>query len=298
MSSCSFRHLLLCVPLLAVSSFQLRGENLVAVLSTASPEYAAKRLKDGKLTPETYVVMKGHFIPGFTVDHSLTKTKFADVVRRLAPALRQQEYYPAKDIHSADIVLVIHWGATSPRVHENQLYDINRSNELTGKYNEARAREAGMGDDTVANFSQNQSWAINTELNDELLQVTAREAQNDYDLMSAATLLGLSGELRKENAQLFETTYGGFIRTMLEEDRYFINVTALDAHEMFEQKRLKRLWSAKLSIRSPGFNFGIAAERISVVGGQYFGTNQLGLKTAPAKIRQGKVEIGDTIVIE
>lgn len=281
-----------------------RAENLVAVLSTADPGYVTDRMKDGKLTPQTYVVMKGHFIPGFTRDGSLEKMKFADIVRKLAPSLQQQEFYPAKSIRDADIMLVIHWGATSPRIHENQLKDYSDMQRLSNELSEAKAREAQGGGAIVGldiaspdNLLARPSYSIRSDMDYAALETATDQMQSDNDLMSAASILGVTAELKKEQSRMIDTPHGVLIRTMLEEDRYFIHVLAYDAKELFEHKTLKRLWTARMSIRSPGINFAAASERISVVGGKFFGTNQTELLAAPAKVREGHVEVGEAIVV-
>ena len=70
---------------------------------------------------------------------------------------------------------------------------------------------------------------------------------------------------------------------MLDEERYFIIVVAYDCAAMLKEKKLTRLWSTKLNIRSPGVNFFIALNRMSTIGGMFYGSTMERLQIEPAK---------------
>lgn len=275
-----------------------RAENLVAVFSVATPEYLAKRKVDGKLVPQTYVVMKGQYLGGMLRDDSLEKARFADIVRQLAPGLKQQEFYPAKSFATADLLLVIHWGATSANIHEGNLKNAAEIQQLASEYKELRERSESGGGDAPRLALDNAWMDAGHTLNFAILQDQHDRLRHELNLENTAVVLGLASELRRNNARMVDTPEAQDLRTMLEEDRYFINVSAYDAKAMIANKEMKRVWTAKLSVRSPGVNFGMAAHRIGVVGGQYFGTNQDSLQVKPAKLREGTVEIKDLIIID
>jgi hypothetical protein len=97
-----------CIPV-------VRAERLVLARSTVTNEYLENRMKDGKPLPQSYVFMPGRFLPGTTRDKSLEKMSFRAIAERLAVDLRRQEFHPAAALQKADLLLVVHWGATAGR---------------------------------------------------------------------------------------------------------------------------------------------------------------------------------------
>jgi hypothetical protein len=135
----------------------------------------------------------------------------------------------------------------------------------------------------------------------------AREANNLFQevdqtamglsMSSNAQLLGFSAELQRDLQSAFGTTEGEMIRSMLADQRYFLIVMAYDYQVLMKEKKRKLLWSARLSMRSPGMNFREGIQDMSLVGADFFGRESEGVKVRLPVIKEGKVEIGPVRVL-
>jgi hypothetical protein len=284
----------------------LHAEKMVVVFASADPAYEASRQKDGKLLRQTYVFVEGRFIGGTVKDPQLEKTPFRRIAAKLAADLREQEYYPSKTVQAADLLLVVHWGATSPRRHEQQLMEMNTSRTVTqvagntalaADLEAQRTAEASGpgGFDLAVYDASDPNKPFEEAVERDLFALEASSAE--VSLADAAATLGISEELRRESLRPNFTEYNRTLRSFLQEERYFIVVTAYDAQKFFRTRKLHRVWVARLSIRSPGVSFHTALERMSRVGGSFFGTNQEKLRMRKAPLRKADVEIGELILI-
>jgi hypothetical protein len=119
----SFRHQLAALGLLALS-LPLAADERVALTATASPDYTQRKFDGAKPRPETYVFLEGKRTEGITADRSIDGMPFRRIVEYLAPELAKQQYFPTTDIKNADLLLVVHWGTTIPRITDDQLRGI------------------------------------------------------------------------------------------------------------------------------------------------------------------------------
>lgn len=71
----------------------------------------------------------------------------------------------------------------------------------------------------------------------------------------------------------YEDAYGDLNRKSLDDDRYFLIVTAFDFQTLIREKEWKRVWSTEFSMRNPGINFHKAHLALSKAGGDYLGKN-------------------------
>jgi hypothetical protein len=88
----------------------------VVVSATANAEYTQRKFGGEKTTPESYVVMQGHYFEASIVDHSIDRMPFRRIAEIFAPELARRQYWPAKDAKDADLLIVVHWGTTMPRL--------------------------------------------------------------------------------------------------------------------------------------------------------------------------------------
>lgn len=274
-----------------------RADNLVVAFSAAAPGYAESRMKDGKLQPQTYVVMQGQFYGGATRDRSLEKTAFSTIVNRLAVDLKEQAFVPARSLGEAYLLLLVHWGVTIGKGNDYELEgrDRDRGRQLSMQFNSARQFEADDDANTRADVG---SAALRGEMDFEILQNSTDALNTELEQMPASVMLGFSRDLRNEQKKLMASEHQRTLVSLLETDRYFIVVIAYDRATLSQHKRLQRVWSCRLSMRSPGVNFPIALDRMGQVGGNFFGTCQSELKMVAAKKKRAEVKVGDAIVIE
>ncbi len=275
----------------------MRGDKLVVAFSSAAPGYLESRTKEGKLQPQTYVFMQGQFFGGATRDRSLTRTPFSSIVNRLAIDLKEQEFYPARSLTEADLLLVVHWGVTMGKGNDYEMNgrEQDRGRQLVLQHGSSLAQESALDHPVRPEVG---SAALRAEMDFEILQNSADAINSESQQMPASVMLGFSSDLRNEQAKMMGSEHQRTLVSLLEADRYFIVVIAYDRALLTREKKMKRLWSCRLSIRSPGVNFPIALDRMGQIGGMYFGSEQSGLRIERAKKKRAEVSIGEAIVIE
>lgn len=273
----------------------------VAVISTASPEYTQRKFAGGQPRTETYVFLEGRFFDGATVDRSLERMTFRQLAGFLAPELAKQNYLPARAIAQADLLLVVHWGATIPRVTTNQM----RSIETISVDN---ALEKQLETEIKATL------IAETPALEALLTTTGNEADrqigheqferlaDNLDLASGlasnAQLLGYALELNRLGKRPFFSAEEGTLLSDLGNERYFVIVKAFDLRAGVAPGRKNRaVWTLHVNIRSPGQNFTTALNLMGPAAANFFGRTTDGVMTVRPKERQGQVTLGELVIL-
>src|SRR5688572_16921499 len=83
--------------------------SLVSVNATAISQYVRPVDVRGQPRAESYVFTEGKYFGGRTLDTSLKRTGFEEIIRVLAPALAKQNYFPTKEVPAANLLLMVHW---------------------------------------------------------------------------------------------------------------------------------------------------------------------------------------------
>jgi hypothetical protein len=265
-----------------LTSLAIAREAAIAASATAGSDYARARDAQGKVLPESYVFAEGRYFSGVTHDGSLERMTFPQVTRILAPSLAKQSYFPAANVQSADLVIMVHWGVTE--VFEDPMKDLHQDdlNNAVSNYN-ASIAASGTADPS----------ALNMALSD-------RESAQNSTLSAInrnATLLGYSRALAKERKLAMPTTEERTMMEELAEERYFVVLFAYDNHSRQKNKKPRLLWVTRLSVRSPGTNFSEALPALAQVGAGVFGQQHDDLMRVDTPLRQGKVTLGDLEVL-
>ena len=288
-----------------LASVLARAEKLVTVRSVADRAYAARRAAANPPPTETYVFAKGQFSAGVTHDPGLEKLNFMSMARTLAVDLKKQHFEPAKDVGTADVIIVVHWGVTLPNDRGVSLFanDPEAINNARRAVDAAFEQEATEMRDFAAGGPPPVSTMLGlheskeTDLRRESQLSNMMYAGNESLEQSNAELLGFSSALAKEEDRLlFESALGETLRKMSDEERYFIILMAYDAKEL-RAGRKHRLWVTRMSIRSAGVNFPMAIDRMSGAAALIHATRQTGIALEIAKDRPGTVKIGELKVI-
>lgn len=273
----------------------LRAEKLVTVRAVADSGYVRRRA-DNSGKPETYVFVKGQHFRGMTFDTSLERMTFSRIAQTLAADLKEQRFEPAKEIGSADLVLVVHWGVTIKHEKAAQLFITETDGVRQGFEAIETARQAELQDVSGVSSALGLVAAAEASFHSTAMELASMHSGNSAHAASNAELLGFKAALANADEELFESDLTHTLRTMVEEERYFIIVMAYDGPSMRQGKK-RRLWTSRFSIRSAGVNFGIALDRMSSIGGKFFGTSQPSLSLQRTKDRTGTVKVGDLKVI-
>jgi len=251
----------------------------IAVSATAAPKYVRPLGADGKGLPETYIVSQGRYFGGGTADVSLGKMTFMDVVKALAPGLAKQNYFPTKDVPSANLAIIVHWGAS-------QSYEDPRGKQ---QVTEAVNQELATLTAAVADKGFGNTAALNQALNES----GGTQDGQDATIARNAVLMGYQRSLAKERRQTMPGTEEYTMMTELNEERYFVVLMAYDYQYMKTEHKPRLLWVTRLSVRSPGNNFVEALPTLSRVGADVFGHNLDGLTRVKAHPGAGSVKLGE-----
>jgi hypothetical protein len=79
--------------------------------------------------------------------------------------------------------------------------------------------------------------------------------------------------------------------------RYFIILRAYDLHAATPAARNRAVWTLHLNVGSPGNNFRMAVDRMSVAAVDFVGRSTDNIVTFQGPVREGKVEIGQVVIL-
>ncbi len=273
----------------------------VAVISSAATAYTHRKFDGQKVRTETYVFMEGSFIPGQTADRSIERMPFRRIAEFLAPELARQQYLPAPEAKSADLLIVVHWGTTSPRTSAAEMKgttSINLDHSKERALNEEITAQAAGGSDIVAAWLSTGS-EIDRQTGFEQTERFTDNLDSDYTTANAAKLLGYSKSLQQLEKNVFGSTEETTLRSDLSTERYFIILKAYDLKEPLAPGQKRRaVWTAHLNMRSPGKNFPTALRQMGSVGADYFGKSTGTVETRLPVVKEGRVILGPLVIIE
>jgi hypothetical protein len=280
----------------------LRADKHVVVIARADPEYSETRFnEEGQLRPETYVFMQGHHYPGETVDRTMERMTFREIVGYLAPELARRKYLPGPSAVEADLLLIVHWGTTRPKIGIREMTaqpttEVDRDRLMVetmkefGVPVEIESNFGGVPDSLLmplgADFNQDQEFERLDRMTDELNQ-QFRRGDN-------VTLLGYADDLRRLGKRAWTGELERSLRHDLNTERYFVVIRAYDLKGRVPSVRKNRpVWTMHLNISSPGNNFRTAMNRMSVAAARYAGLNN----ADPATVRVTGQETTGTVAL-
>ncbi len=281
----------LCAALLGAVSLQ--GEEVEAIASKVAKDYVRKKLPDGTFQPETYIFGKGDDWRGARVDSTIDKMDFMDVARILAVPLAKKQYLPTRDPKTTDELIMMYWGTT--RAPENATESNNHM--LSQQANQKSARALLMLRDAHNRSEQMIAKQALAAADDELLMANEgiqeeNQRREDTDLRTA-TLLGYDSWWTQVNGAMGGTALGyrkADMQMELEEDRYFVVLTAFDYQKLVKEKKQRFLWEVRFSIREHGTAFDDRIKGMAELASNYFGRDSGGLHHDTIPV--GTVEIG------
>ena len=265
---------------------------VTAVFSRSFNNYMRPANPDGSPKIQTYVVAKGGYAPGLGSDPSIDQVKFEGIVRVLGKYLAKEGYYPAKDPKKADLMLVVHWGKTTP------FSDGTVRNFLdNGIANFSTAQVMGLGLGAMPGFASGDSGlppsaaGFGAEANARQVAAAladeAREqmVQGLYEIRFAqdmritadqhnANLLGYTQELKdRDNPSLYAGAGTAYYDLMndVETERYYVALTAYDFQNALKNNHKKGLWRTVTSIDARSNRFDERLVAMVEKASRYFG---------------------------
>ncbi|HEY5550849.1 MAG TPA: hypothetical protein VIK52_03110 [Opitutaceae bacterium] len=286
----------LIIPLILTAD--AKADRRVAVVAWADEAYTARRIAHNPPRTEYYVFMQGRRFESPTRDRHFERHGFLDIAKSLAAELARDHYEPAQDVESADLVLLVHWGTTTPRVSHASLrgtvtYSIAREHS----YESENVFENQSGDAVMSQFFVDDTEAYHANDFDQAGRV-ANSLKHDLTTASNAALLGYTAQLRQLSRMPFTWSTEHAMRSDLEMERYFIIVKAYDLRSPASPgARARPVWTLHLNMRSPGQNFQTAVARMSRVAPEFAGRSTPGMTRVIRRERVGTVELGPLKVI-
>jgi hypothetical protein len=272
-----------------------------AVYSQVGNGYRRTKGDGGTFKPEYYAIANGGLFPGTTRDHTMDRITYPQVAGLMAQFLAKENYFLAKDKKSAQLLLVLHWGKTLPFNSAN--YGTALANAATGRANMIAAGGGpGSTPDVGAGpFGTNEgaaARAAESAFEQDMLILIQQNEARDRANESNARLLGYLREINEHNGVQSLSAgrhYLEDLRADIEEERYYIVVSAYDFREATEKNNLKLMWVTRVSVRSPGHAFDKQAAAMLAAASRYFGqdSGRLLRQYTP----EGRVEIGETEVL-
>src|ERR1051326_1862871 len=257
----------------------LRAERLVTVRAVADASYMMRRGASEDPPAETYILAKGQRTEG--ADTALMKIPFRSIVPTLASDLLVRNYVPATNADNVDLVIVVHWGMTNENQNSLALlqYDPDALRQAAEAVTEAKEREAA--DISGVQRALGASAQAEANFNSEAKLAESLYQTNSRAQYSNAGLLGFKPGIDNDD------NLGETLRSMANEERYFVILVAYDAKALRDKKK-QQVWVTRMSIRAGGVNFPIALDRMSVVAARFNGTRQpaIILQDSPKKGRE------------
>ncbi len=262
----------------------LEAANRVALKTQASEEFIKGKAEDPTKKIQTYQFMKGNFHMGFTRDPSMKEVTFEGILYDLAMNLRKQGFYMHRDRSEGDLLIVVHSGVTDVEISYEEFMGYT-SEEDMGLTDEIL--NAGAGGEAIDFATIDAMNQLNFNLSSSGTTGSANRQSQAYK----AQLLGLERAYSDKisNQEAYD------LRSMLDEERYFIVLMAYD-YPAFKKGEAKLMWSTRYSIRTLGQTFAEAIKDMNVVASDYFGKNLAGI-TQKRATDDSRVEIGEIEVL-
>jgi hypothetical protein len=272
--------LLVLVSIGLVATLRAR-DAAVTASATAGADYVRARGGQGKLTAQSYVFAEGRYFGGTRRDDSLGLMAFPMLAKGLAGALAKQNFFPAKDEASADLLIRVHWGTTE--IFE----DPEKEKNLGTMQDAVTAAKNGEGESTDMLALRMAASSLNESERSQMATVDRN-----------AILLGYAHALEKERKVIAVTTTESTLTYELAEERYFVVLMAYDNQARLKEKKSKPLWVTRLSIRAAGTNFTEALPALAKVGSEVFGQQHDDLVRVKTPVSQpGSVKLGELEVL-
>ena len=260
--------------------------NQIVVKSQAAEAYLQARALASNNGVQTYHFKEGNYHPGSRGGNSMERLDFMEIATDVAKHLKKQRYYPAaQGSQDADLVIVLHWGATSTIPSNEELLGYTSLEDQMGSSLAASQNAGGEITSASMNAVQDVQFQANAEL--------SNLEGNDLSARYQATLIGMERAYSENISQSEE--FG--LKFLLQEDRYFIALIAYDFQKL-KAGEIEPVWETRYSVRATGQSFEDAIRDLNITAGNYFGQNHDKLikkrMTDKTRVKLGELELVGT----
>ncbi len=277
----------------------------VAVFSETFNGYQRTRLPDESFKPETYAFGEGGAWTANETDGPANQLTFARVSQATARSLARAGYVPTPGPEQTDLLILVFWGRTLGSRETNPGLAPHSTTGLSALRNPLEL--AAPGPAPAAAAPGNREFTTSSEIQ-AALQSAASAAQDmllwqiDLDNRARdaidernARILGYTDALAGARF-IRHMTAGRDVLDEIARNRYFVVLHAYDFRTAWKEKKLKPLWSVRISIEEGDDSFDASLERMLASATRLFGQQSRVLKRH--LVPEGRAIPGPLQVIE
>jgi hypothetical protein len=296
----SVRQLLGLALAVALPAASLRAKDEpVAVFSQVYNGYARTRLADKSFAPEKYVFGEGELITRLVKDASVDKLSFSRVASAVAVPLAHLNYHPALKADEAQLLILVFWGSTQGSRGDSS-GAIDQFATASAAYSASRppsemSATASMHPSSGGSAEGAQVAGSNDSEYDSALWLMSMQ-NDDRDRLDERNARILGYEDALERARFTShMAMGQDVLSEISNNRYFVVLQAYDFKTARKEKKLKPLWTTRISIDETG-DFVVALDSMLTNAARFFGQASDGLQRN--LVPEGRVDVGPAKVID
>lgn len=264
----------------------LNAAEVVAISSVVFNGYTRERLADHSFKPESYVFGEGGCITRPVYDQTMQQLKFPQIAEVVAATLAQQKYLPAAPGAPASLLILVFWGSTEGSSGNDGNQSLERATSAIADYNRIKPADPSL--------SVNQQSAEGSAYEAALWQLGIANQERDRIDIKNARILGYTEAFGRAKF-VQHMSMGQDVLQELGDNRYYVLLQAYGLKTAVKEKKLKPLWTTRLSVRERG-DFGQALAWMVKSGSRFFGRDSDGLKRD--WVRESSVDLGPLEVID
>ena len=285
-----FLRLVPVVLLLAGAGLLRAANDPVAVFATTFNGYTRARLPDHSYKPEAYVVGEGGCLTRPVKDAGMEEMTFPKVADSVTATLARMHYVPARVGADAQLLILVFWGSTQGSRDHDASGTMDRLSQALSTSNAAKDADAAVARATGSKETP-ATDAAQGQLDSMLWQMGLANEQRDQLDSRNAQILGYSEDLSRARSAA-HMSFAQDILSELSANRYYVVLQAYDYATAVKTKRLKPLWTVRMSMAESGKDFSVALDPMLRNAAQYFGQDSKGLRRYAAP--EGRVDLGPT----
>ena len=263
----------------------------VAVFTQVFNGYKRTQLPDKSFKPEVYTFGEGGCYTRPVTDAAMKEMTFLRVAQAVAVPLARQNYRPARTSAEAELLILVFWGDTQG----SRGYDpANTMDRISSVSVDSSTAQTGAANPDPIQASADRTAAASVDDN-VLMQMQLSNRARDHLDDRNARLLGYKDAL--DGARF--ASHMGFaqdIKAEVADNRYYVVLQAYDFKTATKEKKLKPLWTARISMDESGNDFARSLDRMLQCATPYLGQDSNGLRRNLT--RETRVDLGPLNVIE
>ena len=264
----------------------------IAVFAATFNGYVRTRLPDNSFRPEAYTFGEGGCWTRPVKDKGMEEMTFLRVAKAVAAPLARESYRPARTPAEAELLILVYWGATEGTSGQSDPTGaINRFGSASSAYALAKDSDSAA----KATSASPATGAAESAYDDALTEMLAGNALRDQLDYRNARILGYTEDFDRAKFAA-HMSFAQDVMGEVANNRYYVVLQAYDFKTAVKEKKLKPLWTARLSVDESGNRFDQSLEKMLRTGARYFGQDSKGLHREAN--HEGRVELGPMKVIE